>query len=70
VGFTGRRAEMRWSNFGKVLCEENKITDTVYSNKSQRTQLTFGGLLEKTVSVFLAWAGHMGLVGIKLARRR
>jgi hypothetical protein len=35
VGFTGRRAQMRWSNSGKVLCEENKIADTVYSNKSQ-----------------------------------
>jgi hypothetical protein len=27
VGFTRRRAHMRWSNFGKVLCHENKITD-------------------------------------------
>jgi hypothetical protein len=36
-GFTGRRAHMRWSNSGKVLCEENKIADTVYSNKSQKS---------------------------------
>jgi len=28
---------MRWSNSGKVLCEENKIADTVYSNKSQKS---------------------------------
>jgi hypothetical protein len=27
VGFTGRRAHMRWSNSGNVLCQENKITD-------------------------------------------
>jgi len=24
-------------NSGKVLCEENKIADTVYSNKSQKS---------------------------------
>jgi len=41
VGFLGRRAHMRWSICGKVLCEENKITDTVYSNKSQKS--TTGG---------------------------
>jgi hypothetical protein len=39
--FTRRRAHMRWSNSGKDLCEENKIADTVYSNKSQKS--TTGG---------------------------